>query len=215
MAKVTAPLLGFSAHGSIGKTLVYGKWKGIPYTRQHVIPANPRSTAQTSTRDVFSFLSSVWKVAPADLRTAYSAAVKGQPLTNRNKFMGDNTKILRPLTVLTGMELSPGAAGGLPVDPTITGAAGQITIAGVAPAVLPSGWSILRWIGAAIRQQDAHVGTMFDIAAGDDDTSPYAVVLTGLAAGNWVAGGWFEYQRSSLASDLAYGASFAAATVVS
>lgn len=214
MAKVTAPLMGFAASGAIAKSIVYGSWKGIKYARQHIIPANPRSTEQTDTRSVFTFASRVWQVAPADFRAAYQQAVKGNPLTDRNKFMGDNIAILRPLTTLVGMEMSPGAAGGLPVPVTVTGGVGTVTVTAAAPAVLPSGWTVVRFIAAAIHEQDPHVGTSYDIEVGADTTSAYSVALTGLAAGNYVATGWFEYQRSALASDLAYGAAFAEAVTV-
>lgn len=46
MAKLSAPLFSFGASGQIAKALVYFSWKGLNVVRQHVIPANPKSTAQ-------------------------------------------------------------------------------------------------------------------------------------------------------------------------
>lgn len=50
MAKLSAPLLSLSASGTIGDLITYGKWKGINYARQRVIPANPNSAGQQSQR---------------------------------------------------------------------------------------------------------------------------------------------------------------------
>jgi hypothetical protein len=209
MAIVNGGLLSFNASGQIGKTLVFSRWKGRPYARQLVTPANPRSTAQTETRSVFTFLSNVWKVAPAELLAPWNAFAKGKPLTGRNAFMGQNVTVLRPGTDLTGLILSPGAAGGLTVAPTVSGGSGTITIGLTAPSPLPTGWTIVQAVGVAILEQDPHIDTAYTVYADTDDTSTYSIVLSGLAAGDYEAGGWFVYQRSALTTDLAYGASVA------
>jgi hypothetical protein len=206
MATVTAPLLSFGASGQVAKSQVYSSWKGRPYVRRYVTPSNPRSIEQTSTRDIFSWLNSVWKVAPEDFRTAWTAAAKGQVLTDRNLFVKRNLPILRDLAALTGIIMSPGAKGGLSGDITITPGNDLITVAGVAPDPLPAGWSVVRFIAAVIRQQDPHSGALFDIVTMDDLTDPYTVTFNGLASvQHYMAAGWFEYQKSSLATDLAYG----------
>jgi hypothetical protein len=205
MAVLTAPLLSFGASGQIAKTQVYATWKGVPYARRHVIPANPQSTDQTMTRSVFAWLNDVWKIAPADFQTSWDAFVKGQPLTNRNAFISKNLPQLRPGTDLTGMVLSPGAKGGLAVTPTITPGTAQLTIAATAPSPLPSGWTVTRFIAAAIKQQDPHSDMDFEIFTGVDSTAAYSIVLSLTATTAYIAGGWFEYQRSALATDLAYG----------
>ena len=50
MAKLQAPLLSFSASGAIAKAIVYFGWKGLNVARSYVIPANPKTTAQTTHR---------------------------------------------------------------------------------------------------------------------------------------------------------------------
>lgn len=50
MAKLTAPLLSLGASGQIGKAVVHFPWKGINAAREYVVPANPRTTAQTTQR---------------------------------------------------------------------------------------------------------------------------------------------------------------------
>lgn len=46
MAKVTAPLMSFTASGAIAKALVFFPWKGINAVRQYVIPTNPDTDPQ-------------------------------------------------------------------------------------------------------------------------------------------------------------------------
>lgn len=206
MAVVTGPLLSFGASGQIAKTQVYATWKGRPYVRRLVIPSNPRSTAQTETRNAFAFLSNTWQLMPADVRAPWTAAAKGQVMTNRNLWVKQNLATIRGNPDLTDIRLSPGAAGGLTVAPLITPGSGTITIALTAPSPLPSGWSIISAVGAAIQDQDPAAPVNLVIEAGTDLTDPYSVVLTGLAPGDWQAAGWFVFQRSASLTDLAYGA---------
>jgi len=50
VAKLKAPLLSLGASGAIGKSLVYFGWKGLDVVREYVIPANPKTSAQTTQR---------------------------------------------------------------------------------------------------------------------------------------------------------------------
>ena len=50
MAKLRGPLFSLSATGAIAKTLVYFGWKGLKVARQYVVPANPKTSAQTTQR---------------------------------------------------------------------------------------------------------------------------------------------------------------------
>lgn len=215
MAVVTAPLLSFTASGQIAKTQVYASWKGRPYVRRLVVPSNPRSTDQTKTRNTFTWLSNVWRTAPADFTAAWDAFAKGKVLTGRNALFSKNISNLRDQADLSGIVLSPGAAGGLTVTPGLTGGSGTITLALTAPSPLPSGWTIIKAVGVAILDQDATMDTSYQVYAADDASTPYSVVISGLAAGDYVAGGWFVYQRSALATDLAYGASIGEPVTVS
>lgn len=57
MARVSGPLFSLDASGSVGKTVVFSKWRGRSYVRQHVIPTNPRSGLQVGIRAVFAYMS--------------------------------------------------------------------------------------------------------------------------------------------------------------
>lgn len=50
MAKLKGPLFSLAASGKLADTLVYFAWKGLKVARQYVIPANPKTSAQTAQR---------------------------------------------------------------------------------------------------------------------------------------------------------------------
>lgn len=196
MAKTTAPLLSFGGSGQIGKTMVYGSWKGRSYVRRHVIPANPQSSEQTITRNAFSFLQSVYKFAPAIVTSVWEAYASGLVLTSRNAFTKFNLPVLRGEADLDNMIISGGANGGPPpASATPTPGSGTLSIAIVAPTVLPQGWTVYSAQAAIIRDQDPDSGTLFDILAGEDLTSTYAVAFSSLAAGVWQYRAWLKWTR--------------------
>lgn len=206
MAKVTAPLFGFDARGQLGKALVFADWKGRQYARRFVIPANPKSTEQTLTRDTFDFLNSFWRFSPAAVTDAYKAAAEGKVLTDRNSLIQNNLTNLRTAADLALLLFSPGARSGLPATSiTLTAGSQQITVDLAAPG-LPTGWTIANAWAAAIVDADPQDATEFEITSGSDDTSPYQIVLTGLTADTaYRVGGWFTFTRPD--GQTAYGVS--------
>lgn len=91
MAKLKGPLFSFDARGKLANSLVFMKWKGISDVRQHVIPANPKTTAQTTQRGYMTsavalWHSSVWILA--DL-TAWNllATINAKILSGFNVFI--------------------------------------------------------------------------------------------------------------------------------
>lgn len=206
MSKTTAPLLSFNGAGQLGKTMVYASWKGVPYVRRYVIPANPQSPDQTDTRTIFRFLSQAYANLPSIAREPWEAYAKGKPLTGRNGFMGVNTRRLRKPTVATDLTLFLGSAGALggppPVSITPTPGANNISYAVDVPAA-PTGWSLAAAQGLILLDQDPTDEFAGYAAAIEDDTSTYALNFTGLtgttdyAASIWLKwlkpGGAFAY----------------------
>src|SRR5690606_27546113 len=88
MGKTTAPLLSFDASGTLAKTVVYSRWRGISYARRHVIPANPRTIPQQFNRLAFATLREMWKVAPPAAQAPWDAFATGRPFTGMNAFIG-------------------------------------------------------------------------------------------------------------------------------
>jgi len=196
MGKTTAPLLSFGASGQIAKTVVYSKWKGRGYARRHVVPANPQTTEQTLTRNNFSFLSSVWKVAPALFTAPWTLYARGKVLTDRNALVKFNLPVLRGEVDLANFVFSPGALGGLPpIAAVATPGVGQLSVAVTPPAVIPTDWTIAAAVVAVIADQDPQTGILYEITAGEDLTDPYAVVLTGLDAVLYQVGAWLRWTR--------------------
>ena len=50
MAKLKGPLFSLGASQKLGNALVYFPWKGLNVVREYVIPANPRTSGQTTQR---------------------------------------------------------------------------------------------------------------------------------------------------------------------
>jgi len=181
MAKPTAPLLSFGASGQIGKTMVYGSWRGRPYVRRHVIPSNPQSAEQTTTRSAFSFLQSVYKFAPSLVTDVWTAYARGKAMTPRNAFTKGSLGLIRPETDLDLLVISGGAGGGPPPTAVVaTPGADSISCAISVPATVPEGWTIYSAVAAAIPDQNPQTGVLFPITAGEDLTAAYVVVLSGL-----------------------------------
>jgi len=196
MAKITAPLLSFDARGQIGKTQVYGSWRGRSYARRYTTPANPQTAEQDLTRNTFRWLQAVYKTSPATFIAPWAQYIKGKPLTERNAWTKFNLPGLREETDLANLVMSPGANAGLPTGAVVvTPGSGQLSIAIDAPAVLPTGWSIVEAAAAVILDQDPQTDTDYTISAGTDATSTYAVVITGLDAALYRVGAWFKFLR--------------------
>ena len=93
MAKPRAPLFGFGASGQLGKSLVYGNWKGIDVAREYVIPANPNSSAQSTQRGKMTSAVAEWhdatNVLTATDKLAWNrlAGVQKPPRSGFNEFV--------------------------------------------------------------------------------------------------------------------------------
>ena len=98
MAKLTAPLLSLGASGKIADTLVMATWKGIPYARQYVIPANPKTTDQTNQRNAFKASVAAWRnyITDATVREAWRvwAGIQASAMSNFNAAVGQLNPIL-------------------------------------------------------------------------------------------------------------------------
>src|SRR6185369_719558 len=201
MARNTAPLLSFGAGGQIGKTMVFASWRGVPYTRRYVVPANPNTDSQQATRGVFSWLNASWKLMAPGAQAAWTAYAKGKPLTDRNALIKFNLFPLRgtdgsPATDLSGFIASPGSGGGLapasltPAD--LTGHHLGLTL--VAPS-LPTDWTITKAHFLAFKQQDANSATFYTSYYAFDATSAYTADLDLGSAMTAAAYAWFEYMK--------------------
>lgn len=198
MAKTTGPLLSFGASGTIGGVQTYSKWRGINYARQRVIPANPQTEEQTKTRDVFRNLSSMWLNAPAELQDTWNAQATGQKYTGRNKFMGDNIRVLRGQTDMQDFIGSPGNLSAFPLaglSAVRDGVADEIDVTLTLPT-LPTGWTITEAIAIAfldVADPGLPVGQIY---VGTVDSVFTAITIDGPdRLENQVVSAWLKYTR--------------------
>lgn len=199
MAKVTAPLFGFVASGSVGNSLTFAKWRGVKYAKRFTVPANPRTTGQVLTRDIFTMLNQFWKLAPSGLYAPWTAYSKGRSFVNRNAFQGKNIALLRndtPLTSMLTMLLSPGSGGGpAPSDVVATAGSTQISLAITLPEV-PTGWTLTSSQAVAFIDQAPSADFLSEISYNEETSTPQTNVITGLTAGeDYIVGAWLKWEK--------------------
>lgn len=197
MAIVTAPMLSFDARGKIADTLVFSNWRGIPVVRRFVIPANPKTTAQVLTRDIFLALELRWKQGGPLMRAVWDRFATGQKFVGRNSYLGKNIAVLRGDADMADYIGSPGAKGGLPLTSLAVAAASLSLVVTLTAPTPPTGWSIEAVIATALLDQtpEATVGDV--IAEGEDAVTPFdTVTLTGLTASVlYQVQGWIRWLK--------------------
>jgi hypothetical protein len=110
MARTTGPLMSLDASGSIAKTLTFAKWKGRPYVRQLVTPANPRSVAQYYNRAMMAFLSQQWATIAGGFQATFDDIAKQMTVSPFNAYTSYNRKRWTQSLSPTN-RLPPGATG--------------------------------------------------------------------------------------------------------
>ncbi|MGQ9847534.1 MAG: hypothetical protein ACUVQP_08560 [Bacteroidales bacterium] len=113
MAKVNMPLLGISATGQLGKSLVYFNWKGLNVVRRYIIPTNPRSGLQQTQRGYFSDAIEAFHNAnfTVEDRQAWNtlASLSPSPMSGFNAFIQGYISALiseMSFTILRNMNIS-------------------------------------------------------------------------------------------------------------
>ena len=198
MAKVTAPLLSFGARGQIAKTTVYATWRGVQYARRHVIPANPKTAGQTTTRTTFATLREMWKLLGPIGRAPWDTFASGRKFLGLNAFIGENMRVVRGDGDFQDFIGSPGARGGLPPVSVVvsTGALlGEIDVLITAPT-LPADWTITAGQAVGFPDQDPIVDFGGPFVEAEDVVDPFDLTLAGFAsAESVVAAGWLKWVK--------------------
>lgn len=198
MAKLTAPLFSLDASGTIAKAITFSRWKGIKYARTRVIPANPQSIAQTEVRAIFTMLSEMWKRLPYGCRTPWMHAVRGLPLTDRNKHVQLNVPVLQGEEDLDKLVMSVSTGQAVPpATMTPSDAGGQVlTIAATAPSV-PPGYTLTNIRMAAVLQGVPDAGLTPITFYNYDAAAPYTADLPVGVAGTYQCAAWCHFNRDS------------------
>jgi len=155
MARLTGALFSLAASGTIADTLTFAKWNGIQYVRTRVIPANPKSAAQQEVRGVFSTLTEMWKRMPSGARTPFIYAVRGLPMTARNKHIQVNVKALIDETTLDELVMSVSTGSAIPPAAVASAEApaGSVELT-ITPPTPPSGYAIHSYRAACVQDGD-------------------------------------------------------------
>lgn len=119
MAKWKSPIFS-DIRNKLGDNVVFSMWKGRPYMRSYVTPANPNSLAQQANRLHMAALvaqyQSVIKVTPADV-IAWNAAALPLLISGYNRFVkGMRGVVISALTLAHGTFTMHIDASSLPVD---------------------------------------------------------------------------------------------------
>lgn len=206
MTTVVAPLLSFDARGKIADTMVFANWRGVPYVRRFVIPANPKTTAQVLTRDIFANLEMRWKQGGPLLRAVWDRFAVGQKFVGRNSYLGKNIAELRGDALMTDYIGSPGAKGGLAPSTLVltTVAANGIEAVVTAPAA-PTGWTLTGAIATMLKDQTPEAAVTDVVQEGEDLSAPFSIDITGLDLVDYVVSAWLQWAKPD--GSIAYGAS--------
>lgn len=149
MVKVQAPALSLEASGSIAGALVFSKWKGRPYVRSLVKPANPRSGGQVGMRAMFAFLAQQWEGIGATPQASWEDRADQMIVSPFNAFMSYNQ--FRWRDFLAPSDTDPAATDDTPPTVgTLAAVAGVRSITVTQPVTTAAdGWAIAFFRGLA------------------------------------------------------------------
>ena len=143
MAIVKGPLFSLGASGTVGGAVVYSIWKGRSYVRRHVVPSNPKSAGQLSSRAMVTFLSQYWTLLSTPEKADWETRAAVTNISPFNAFLKYN--LIRWATDLKPSIADPAAEGdavGTMTDLTLTPALNSMYVA-VTIGPLNQNWGIL------------------------------------------------------------------------
>jgi hypothetical protein len=183
MVKVNAPALSLSASGKLAGAMVFASWKGRPYVRELVIPANPKTGPQKGIRAMMKFLSQYWKTLTTANKATWDALATQTTISPFNAYMAYNMsrwrRFLAPSKVNPATEVSTGLT---VTTITATGAIHQCTV-----TITPSAGTNI-WAFAIFRSPTGTFDGVFSncIAIVDANAAnPVSHVDTPLVAGTY------------------------------
>jgi len=180
MARVSGPLMSMEASGTIASTLVYSRWKGIPYVRRHAIPSNPRSPKQIAVRASMRFFSRQWPGLVQPYQALWKTQAESMHQSGFNRYIAvalrDMAHMLPPTATPTP------SAPGTPCDAATVVATGGI---GNATVVITDGLTPPTWGYAIFAKLGGAPTPGPDTLVGVVDFGNVPFVHTPIAAGTW------------------------------
>ncbi len=92
MAKLTGPCFAIEAHGSLGKTLTFGKVRKTNYAKKHTAPANPKSDAQVGVRAGTKFITQTWSGLSSAARAQWETLGESLSLSPYHAYLRINSQ---------------------------------------------------------------------------------------------------------------------------
>ena len=87
--------MSLDASGSVADTIVFSKWKGRNYVRQHVIPANPKTGLQTGMRAMMRFVTQIWATLSLTIQGRWKDVADPKSITPLNAMTQLNQERVR------------------------------------------------------------------------------------------------------------------------
>ena len=142
--------MSIEATGKFANTMVFVRGKSGPVVRQHVVPTNPQSAAQTGVRSFMAWISAEWKQLTAPQQAGWLHAVQNAGESAFNAFVRDGMNkwkngLFAQSEFPSVIEIAPA----VPTALTATAAGRQVTFAWVDPAARLYGLSLHTTLGAA------------------------------------------------------------------
>jgi len=198
VAKLTAPLFSLTASGTLAKAITFASWKGVAYARTRVIPANPNTLPQQEVRGVFGTATNLWKRMGVQARLPFQNAVRGVPMTARNKHIQVNVPALKDDPNLDDLIMS--IAGGnaiVPINATaVDGTNGRVACFCEAPPA-PPGYTIGYMVGVAVADGAPSPALSPLCYEASDAAAPYAFDIYCLIDGDYQVGIWARWVRDA------------------
>lgn len=142
MATVRGGGFSLRAKGAIAKTIVYASWKGRPYMRVLVKPAQPRTSGQRSTRAVMGSSAPLFRTLTTTQQAVWATNAKTGNITPVNAFARYNIKYRkRNLGPANAPNVAAGSAPTAPTGLAVTGSKSQI-LATWTDSVTPNVWAV-------------------------------------------------------------------------
>jgi hypothetical protein len=136
-----------AASGTLNDAIVFAHWKGRPYVRTHVVPHNPKTTAQTGIRAMMKFLTQAWKNLGASPKASWLTIATALKVSPFNAFVQVNLRRWRDYKGPT--ETTPAAETDVSATVTLDAPTGGIRniVLGMTPSASTNLWGFLIFRG--------------------------------------------------------------------
>lgn len=89
MARITFSPIMVEASGKVGDA-VFSRWKGIPYIRSRVTPANPQTEDQMAQRNALKHTLTLWQSIKTWAKAVWNLSASGYAMSGYNRHMDVN-----------------------------------------------------------------------------------------------------------------------------